>query len=599
MSRVNDLEEAVLSQARTYLRSKGVPPVLERRVLLWLDYDTVLNHNEEEGNAFLKRLPVPLFKEVMQISMGTKLDDVDFFAIRKSDHKLSLMLDCYNRMELRNFDKGTIIAAENMPCTAFHLIEDGDICVEFFKRYSQDHDEKHQVVKKDIKTKGDFLGDWAPLGDSQWVPVPGVLVELPVVQEQVAVHVYVVSARELKAMDFGGTSDPYLTISTGKTAKLQAKTPNLTLSTGKTAKLQAKTAVVKKTLEPEWKQRFEILVTREEIASEMLYVQVYDQDVYGSDDSIGEFSIALASIACDNIPAQPMWHTLHHNTEEGNTGHVCLELSIGTPLPSIISTQITCSTCATCKVLTQQILEDMLTGYPQEVVEEMHNLYHQHLVQRLKDAPERTLQLAQINGDTRNSASQLSRELPTKDQTNAGMQNVGEKSDPSSSNAKAAMQTCIYQEQNDAKLLEMQLGINNLQTVSACLQESMEQIMKQLNLLAILQSSNASETLDDAVNASRNLPHKSFVPIAGPEQREINGAINEGTSKSESRLGVGRNEVLSMARAPPANVLLDEGSVCVLQSGSDVPDLGVDDMMAAVDNLSDMDTGELDVDDKV
>jgi len=54
-----------------------------------------------------------------------------------------------------------------------------------------------------------------------------------------------------------------------------------------------------------------------------------------------------------------------------------------------------------------------------------------------------------------------------------------------------------------------------------------------------------------------------------------------------------------MARAPPANVLLDEGSVCVLQSGSDVPDLGGDHIMAAVDNLSDMDTGELDVDDKV
>ena len=48
----------------------------------------------------------------------------------------------------------------------------------------------------------------------------------------------------------------------------------------------------------------------------------------------------------------------------------------------------------------------------------------------------------------------------------------------------------------------------------------MEQIMKQLNLLAILQSSNASETLDDAVNASRNLPHKSFVPIAGNSEGE-------------------------------------------------------------------------------
>jgi hypothetical protein len=78
MSRMHDLVEARVAQAREYLQSKGVPPEIERKVLAWIEFDVVAEAEFNEGKEFLKRLPPLLLREILMIDCNTQLDSVAF-----------------------------------------------------------------------------------------------------------------------------------------------------------------------------------------------------------------------------------------------------------------------------------------------------------------------------------------------------------------------------------------------------------------------------------------------------------------------------------------------------------------------------------------
>ena len=73
---------------------------------------------------------------------------------------------------------------------------------------------------------------------------------------QMELEVSVGAGKGLKAMDRGGTSDPYVTLQVGSQAK------------------PFKTRVVKKNLNPQWHETFQILVSEDAVACEALSDQV-------------------------------------------------------------------------------------------------------------------------------------------------------------------------------------------------------------------------------------------------------------------------------------------------------------------------------------
>jgi hypothetical protein len=112
---------------------------------------------------------------------------------------------------------------------------------------------------------------------------------------EMTLHVHVVAGKYLKAMDRGGTSDPYICVQVGTLAKAK---------TEKKKKFQTK--VVKKNLNPEWDEVFRVVLSLQERQGELLRVQVYDKDLFGADDLIGELDLPLVSLhnRCEDVPKQ-------------------------------------------------------------------------------------------------------------------------------------------------------------------------------------------------------------------------------------------------------------------------------------------------------
>jgi hypothetical protein len=95
MSRMSDLREANVAQARVYLRSKGVPPETERKVLAWIDFDVVAEAEFNEGTTFLKRLPPLLQREMLIIDCNTQLDSVAFLRYTRQKRPTSEVKETY------------------------------------------------------------------------------------------------------------------------------------------------------------------------------------------------------------------------------------------------------------------------------------------------------------------------------------------------------------------------------------------------------------------------------------------------------------------------------------------------------------------------
>lgn len=82
----------------------------------------------------------------------------------------------------------------------------------------------------------------------------------------------VLAGKNLMAADRGGTSDPYVQLRLGD------------------SKEALKTKVIKKNLNPEWNETFDLKLER---LHESLTIECFDYDLMGSDDSLGKSTIRL------------------------------------------------------------------------------------------------------------------------------------------------------------------------------------------------------------------------------------------------------------------------------------------------------------------
>jgi Ca2+-dependent lipid-binding protein len=84
------------------------------------------------------------------------------------------------------------------------------------------------------------------------------------------INVRIIEARNLVAVDSGGTSDPYCVITSDKT--------------------EAKTKTINKNLNPDWDQSFPIMI------SEKLHIQLFDHNTIGKDRKIGDVTVTLTDL---------------------------------------------------------------------------------------------------------------------------------------------------------------------------------------------------------------------------------------------------------------------------------------------------------------
>ncbi|NXH10832.1 SYT1 protein, partial [Bucco capensis] len=116
-------------------------------------------------------------------------------------------------------------------------------------------------------------------------------------------------AAELKAMDSGGTSDPYVII-------------YLTSDTKK----KYETKVYRKTLNPVFNESFNLQVTQAEVSESTLVMQIYDFNRFAKNDIIGEVRLPLASVNLQHVLEQ--WSDLvaASKVEEEHLGEICFSL---------------------------------------------------------------------------------------------------------------------------------------------------------------------------------------------------------------------------------------------------------------------------------
>ena len=104
------------------------------------------------------------------------------------------------------------------------------------------------------------------------VPLYSQFVKAAAVGQEFVLCLKVIMGKDLEAMDISGTSDPYVKIRIGKSKDLH------------------KTRIIYKNLNPEWDEDFEMII---QDMSVPLHVSVWDNDLLGSDDLIGECWIRL------------------------------------------------------------------------------------------------------------------------------------------------------------------------------------------------------------------------------------------------------------------------------------------------------------------
>uniref|UniRef100_A0ACD5Y7V7 Uncharacterized protein n=1 Tax=Avena sativa TaxID=4498 RepID=A0ACD5Y7V7_AVESA len=123
--------------------------------------------------------------------------------------------------------------------------------------------------------------------------------------------VRVIAARNLRAMDFNGFSDPYVKLQVGKQ--------------------RFKTKVVKMNLNPEWDQEFSFAVAD---VREVLKLDVYDEDLIGIDDFLGQVKVPLEDLlAAENLSLGQRWYQLLPKTKSDKAvdcGEICVVISLET-----------------------------------------------------------------------------------------------------------------------------------------------------------------------------------------------------------------------------------------------------------------------------
>ncbi|NWI78781.1 SYT1 protein, partial [Dryoscopus gambensis] len=116
-------------------------------------------------------------------------------------------------------------------------------------------------------------------------------------------------AVELKAMDSGGTSDPYVIV-------------YLTSDVRK----RYETKVYRKTLNPIFNESFTFQVPQAEVSESTLVMQIYDFNRFAKHDIIGEVRLPLASVDLQHVIEQWSDLAVASKVEEEHLGEICFSL---------------------------------------------------------------------------------------------------------------------------------------------------------------------------------------------------------------------------------------------------------------------------------
>ncbi|GCB71193.1 synaptotagmin VIII [Scyliorhinus torazame] len=123
------------------------------------------------------------------------------------------------------------------------------------------------------------------------------------------ITVGVVQAKDLKAMDLGGTSDPYVTA-----YLLPEKTQTF------------ETKVYRRTLNPIFKERFTFKASQADVAEKTVVMQVYDFNRFSKHDVIGEVRIPLSTINLKDVVEEWQDLTCAIKDEQVRLGDICFSL---------------------------------------------------------------------------------------------------------------------------------------------------------------------------------------------------------------------------------------------------------------------------------
>ncbi|KFP38350.1 Synaptotagmin-1, partial [Chlamydotis macqueenii] len=116
-------------------------------------------------------------------------------------------------------------------------------------------------------------------------------------------------ASELKAMDRGGTSDPYVIVYL--TSDMRKK---------------YETKVYRKTLNPVFNESFTFQVPQTEVLESTLVMQIYDFNRFAKHDIIGEVRLPLASVNLQHVIEQWSDLAVASKVEEEQLGEICFSL---------------------------------------------------------------------------------------------------------------------------------------------------------------------------------------------------------------------------------------------------------------------------------
>ncbi|NXY47938.1 SYT1 protein, partial [Ceuthmochares aereus] len=116
-------------------------------------------------------------------------------------------------------------------------------------------------------------------------------------------------AAELKAMDSGGTSDPYVIVYLTSDMKKKYETK-----------------VYRKTLNPIFNESFTFQVAQAEVPESTLVMQIYDFNRFAKHDIIGEVRLPLASVSLQHVIEQWSDLSVASKVEEEELGEICFSL---------------------------------------------------------------------------------------------------------------------------------------------------------------------------------------------------------------------------------------------------------------------------------
>ncbi|NXP20502.1 SYT1 protein, partial [Scytalopus superciliaris] len=116
-------------------------------------------------------------------------------------------------------------------------------------------------------------------------------------------------AVDLKAMDSGGTSDPYVIIYLTSDVKKRYETK-----------------VYRKTLNPVFNESFTFQVPQAEVPESTLVMQIYDFNRFAKHDIIGEVRLPLASVNLQHVIEQWSELAVASKVEQEHLGEICFSL---------------------------------------------------------------------------------------------------------------------------------------------------------------------------------------------------------------------------------------------------------------------------------